>query len=478
MNTLPAFTRRGLVAGLSLAAAALLQTAPALAQTDTGTRASLAARIDLGCSRLNPELLSCREDASTAEDRAELDDVVRSMFRSLPDEDFDPAEIGIRYLGKVRQVPEAKFVPNERESTTATTLPRTSRVTAFRAISPRTGNEFEIDVPRAIRDAFDRVAAETGANRENRGAIGLPDSREGLGPIPRKIGGPVANALGGGTDSRVILPGNSTTFPWVAIANTGGCTATFIGPRHLVTAAHCLYNRTTASFSSQYTIQPGRTATSVPYQTTIPGAAGTGKSWIFVPPQWMQANPAGGTAQYDFGIMVTPDRLANQFGHLGYGTLSSGALRDQSLLLRGYPWCESESNDNPATAANEERIDEPDNIDAASNGVVPNAGRTCSINAFYGGDACTVGSFSVSDSDGWSRRVTHSCDASAANSGSSLYSYVDGFGAFVSMVHTTSLKCAFVGQASCTAADTHLLEATRMTPEYTGWVSWFRNAWQ
>ncbi len=457
MSTVPLNPRRTLAACLSLAALSWFHSAPAAAQSAAG------------CGR-NPELISCAEDASTAADRQELQRMVDGMFRPLADEAFSAGEIGIRYLGKVRQMPEAQFPANEPQEPASTRYasPRSREVAMFRAISPGSGNEFEIEVPRPIRDAFDRLMASTGASLESRGSLNLRDAREG-GPIPQAIGKsgkgsgtPVANAFSGGNDSRTVGANPSTVFPWVAVANIGRCTATFVGPRHLVTAAHCLYNRTSASFSSQYTIQPGRDSVNVPYQTTIPGSQGTGKSWIFVPPQFMQANPSGGVDQYDFGIMVTPDRLANEFGYLGYGTLASGSLRDRNHLVRGYPLCESETG-NPATATNPERIDEP---------------TPCAVNDFFVGDSCTVGSFSVPDGDGWSRRVTHGCDASAGNSGSAVYSYVDGYGAFVSMIHTRSLKCAFAGNAACTAADTHPLEATRITPEYSGWVSWFRNAWQ
>jgi hypothetical protein len=43
------------------------------------------------------------------------------------------------------------------------------------------------------------------------------------------------------------------------------------------------------------------------------------------------------------------------------------------------------------------------------------------------------------------------------------------------MIHTTSTKCRFAGDPPCTSADTHPLVATRITPEYRSWISYFRS---
>lgn len=97
------------------------------------------------------------------------------------------------------------------------------------------------------------------------------------------------------------------------------------------------------------------------------------------------------------------------------------------------------------------------------------------INGFYAGSSCTVAALSVPDPSGWNRRATHGCDAGAANSGSAAYMYFPGDPVpTVTGIHTMSTKCRFVGDAPCTAADTHTLVMTRITPEYRGWISYFR----
>jgi hypothetical protein len=267
-----------------------------------------------------------------------------------------------------------------------------------------------------------------------------------------------------GIDDRTQVSGSSATYPWSTIADMGGCTGTLVGPRHLVTAAHCIYTKGSPAspgtpavppgWLTTFTVSPGRDAANVPYSTSMPPGPGE-SGWYFTPVGW-RAAPANVDDQYDFAVVVVPDRLGDIVSWMGYGALPSQQLKTGSpLLLRGYPFCESETGTSPG---NPERIDEP---------------TTCTINGFYAGSSCSAGMFSVTDPDGWSRRLTHGCDAGAANSGSPLYVYLNGDPLVVG-VHTTSSACAFTTQPPCTAADTHPLVMTRITPEYRGWISYFR----
>jgi protease YdgD len=66
--------------------------------------------------------------------------------------------------------------------------------------------------------------------------------------VPAVPGKPLVKLGIEGVDNRV--PADSTTWPWIAIGRLnreigGHCTAALIGPRLVLTAAHCLYNLST-----------------------------------------------------------------------------------------------------------------------------------------------------------------------------------------------------------------------------------------
>lgn len=411
------------------------------------------------CPDKDPAIVSCDFDRSAQADLEALRRQVEEQFAPFAGERFGAGDVEIRYLGKARvgTLPTSADEGGRKPvSEPGSVPPRKLRSDAWRVFIPHTQNEFEIVVPASIRNAIHGLMVQRGQTLPTRGRMGNVggDSPDMPAAQARRV---VTKAFSGGNDSRVRRT-DTTTWPWRTIADLGGCTATFIGARHVITAAHCVFSRRTFTWGSNFTVVPGRDASNRPFGSTA--EPGVPNVTVFTPAQWR--NPSATNPDpFDIAIIVVPDRLGDEVGAMGYGVLSSGELKSRTHLLRGYPFCESETG---GSINNPERIDEP---------------SPCTINGFYVGDACTVNTFSRADADGWNRRVTHGCDASAANSGSAVYTYVDfpGVGSvpFVSMVHTTSLKCRFTGDSACTAADTHPLEATRITPEYATWISTIRN---
>lgn len=422
--------------------------------------------VDAAECKKDPALISCRPDASVEADLARLRHLVREQFAPFGGEAMDPSQVEITFIGKGRTADiSATESAAEGDAGAGRTSGKARAMNTWRLFNAATQNEFELRTSASVRETFDALVQRSDP-RPNTGASPSPD-----GPTP----GFRATDLSGGVDDRVRRTDNDT-YPWRTIANMGNCTANFIGPRHIVTAGHCIYFRGSAATATQpaqppawtgnFTVQPQRDATNIPFSTAMPPAAGQ-DGWYFTPSGWRDPNLSGTAArQFDFGIVVVPDRLGDQVSWMGYGTLAGGDMLNTSFNLRGYPLCETETGTAPN---NPERIDEP----VVAGQPAPDFG--CVINGFYAGSSCTVGSLSVLDPDGWNRRATHACDASAANSGSAVYMYFPGDPVpMVVGVHTTSTKCRFAGDAPCTAADTHPLQMTRITPEYRGWISYFR----
>lgn len=327
---------------------------------------------------------------------------------------------------------------------------------AFHVFVPATGNEFRL--------AFGGdLLADVHAFQEARGATNGTDGVEDPADLENA---PIPQGWSNGTDGRFLRTA-TTAWPWRTISQFGSgdsnCTGTLIGPRHLITAAHCINRRGTDQW---FTVQvdPARNGLNdSPYGSstiTLDPPPGTA-AWYFTPAPWRTQACADDVAtcrQWDWGMIVIPDRLGDQTGWMGYWAGPGSYLGTRTHYNRGYPKCDTTSAIRPSLC------------DTTSNGDTPFWARL-----FGDVEPCDLGSYQYPGPDGWNRTITHSCDTSGGHSGSAVYHYRQRPSSgqwvpVVSMVHGYAL-CG-----ECASGVDHANMARRLTPSDLGVVSWLRNA--
>ncbi len=255
----------------------------------------------------------------------------------------------------------------------------------------------------------------------------------------------------------------TTLWPWRTISQStfsatdtqSRCTMTYVGPRHLITAAHCLVDFGTSNWKAR-TLTPGRNGQNVmPYgQTQItPNPPPGVESWYIVPDPWLDPNTNDdGTEefQWDIGMVLTVDRLGEQTGWMGYGAYPSTDLNTRNQLNRGYPRCD-----------------------------VQEAPDGCQAHRLYGdSEYCEIGEYHHPGSNGWNREFSFSCDISRGHSGSPLYHYRfipswNANGPYVAAVVSWH-ECLDDAPGQCDEDDDFPNHARRITPWARDALSWLR----
>ncbi len=401
------------------------------------------------------------EDTSIARDQAELERLTESLLTELG---LSAEHVTITYLGKGTLEKGGEDndgdILGERDLEKGDSEPLSEMV----AFNPNTLNEFSISISEKALDASGRLATERGDD------LGSADRSEYADPedveYSVESGDEKRYSWSDNVDNRVRLskttaevPGTTgtTTWPWRTVSRlTNGCTGTLVGPRHVLTAGHCIWNRSNMSWLT-FSVVPGGAGSLQPYGAVAFPSAGF--NWYFTPSQWRATNPSGGSRQWDFGIVVLPERIGEDTGWMGWWYAGESYLDSKTHWNRGYPSCNAfDSNGNA-------RTDDPG--DAGSSVV-------CVSSHLYGDqNDCELGDFDKDDGQGYQRIFMHSCDASGGHSGSAIYHYHKGI-PVVTGIHTFSTCGQIASSTDCTSSDDRPLGATHITKEYSDTIAFFR----